>query len=425
MSTIRLFYGRDSAEMKSRLEASAKSDNLVSTLEVRETVLEDEVIDSIVALIETGNVETVQLDDCGAYLNASAISMARALGKCKHVILSEPTFLSKFFLESFLTSATKLESLKIQDRLLAPQVEALAKGLKGNATLHTLDLSRSRIENVSALAQGLFENKFLKCIKLRSVGLHDEEIATVVSSLCGHPVLEFLDLSFNHLRDTAPLGRLLQSPKCRLSKLLIGYQNLWQTPKTNISSIVEGLKENKTLRNLGLANNKLRDDDTDLLVTVLKESRSLEQLDIRENIFYDRDMVNLAEAAKVSRGLKKLLVVKNPFGSEGSLALLEAVQENLGIIYLDVCCSDSIHQQIHYNTALNRGGRRLLLERPKPPLALWPLAMERANNIDWGENFTQNWGQQESSMLSDPRIDVLYHFLQKSPVIFEGMLCET
>jgi hypothetical protein len=180
MSTIRLFYGRDSAEMKNRLEAAATSDKLVSTLEVRETILEDEVIDAMVNLIWKGSVETVQLDDCGAYMNASAISMARALGNCQHVRLSEPTYLSTFFLESFLASATKLESLKIQDRFLAPQVEALANGLKCNKILHTLDLSKSRFENISALAVGLRKNKSLRCIMLRSLGLHDNDADTLV-----------------------------------------------------------------------------------------------------------------------------------------------------------------------------------------------------------------------------------------------------
>ncbi|KAL3934288.1 MAG: hypothetical protein SGARI_003457 [Bacillariaceae sp.] len=155
MSTIRLFYGRDSAEMKRRLEEALWSDRVVTTLEVRETVLEDEVIDAIVNLIEKGNVETVQLDDCGAYMNKQAISMARALGKCKHVSLSEPTFLTTNFLAEFLLTSTKLESLRIQDRLLAPQVEALATGLKSNKTLRILDLSKSRIENIAALAEGL------------------------------------------------------------------------------------------------------------------------------------------------------------------------------------------------------------------------------------------------------------------------------
>jgi Ran GTPase-activating protein (RanGAP) involved in mRNA processing and transport len=426
MSTIRLFYGRDCAEMKSRLETAACSDNLVSTIEVRETVLEDEVIDAIVAVIEKGNVDTVQLDDCGAYMNASAISMARALGKCKHVRLSEPTFLSKFFLESFLASATKLESLQIQDRLLAPQVDALAKGLKCNTTLHTLDLSKSRIENIACLAEGLRENKFLKCIKLRSVALHDEDMDVFVSALCGHPVLEILDLSFNHIRNAAPLGLLLRSSCCRLRELYIGFQNLWQTPRTNISSIVAALQVNKTLRTFGMANIKLRDQDVDMLVTMLKGNVTLENVDIRQNLLHDQGIIKLAEAAKFSKGLRKLLVVKNLFGTDGSMALLEAVRENHRLIYLDVCCNDTIHQQIRYNMTLNRGGRRLLLERPKPPLALWPLAMERANNIDWDEERNMDMEQQHTAaMIMDPRIDVLYHFLQESPVIFEGMVCET
>lgn len=188
--------------------------------------------------------------------------------------------------------------------------------------------------------------------------------------------------------------------------------------------MVEALRTNKTLKVLGMANNKLNDRDADLLVNALSENSTLEQLDVRENLFHDQGIINIAQVARVSKGLRKLLVVKNPFGTKGSLALLKAVRENHRIVYMDVCRSDSIHQQIHYHTTLNRGGRRLLLERPKPPLALWPLAMERANFIDWDDRHNDDLVQQSTSLL-DPRIDVLYHFLQESPVIFEGTMCET
>ncbi|KAL3924745.1 MAG: hypothetical protein SGILL_000855 [Bacillariaceae sp.] len=405
--------------MKRRLEEALCSDKVVSTIEVRETVLEDEVIDAIVNLIWKGNVETVQLDDCGAYMNKQAISMARALGNCKYVRLSEPTFLTTNFLAEFLLSSTKLETLRIQDRLLAPQVDALAKGLKSNITLRTLDLSKSRVENIGALAQGLRDNTSLTNIKLRSVGLHDEDMAILLSSLESRPTLENLDLSFNHLRNLTPLGCLLRSPNSCLKELLIGFQNMWQVPRTNIVPILEAMKENTTLTALGMANNKLRDEDAEMLLVALSENSTLESLDLRGNLFHDRGVLHIARLVKESKSLRKLLVVKNPFGSEGSLALLEATRTNHRIIHMDVCCKN-----IRYNTALNRGGRCLLMETPKPPLALWPLAMERANNIDWGEEGSTHFAQ-PSGTLVDPRIDVLYHFLQKSPVIFEGMICDS
>jgi len=421
MSSIRIFYGR-SAEVKSRLQAALERGDDVSTLEVRETVLEDEIIDLIVELIWKGNVETVQLDDCGAYMNKQAIEMARALGNCKHVSLSEPTFLSKFFLERFLASATKLQTLRIQDLLLEEQVEALAKGLKSNKSLHTLDLSRSRIERMDILAQGIHENKSLKCIKLRSVGLHDDHMGAIVSSIRSHPTLVSLDLSFNHLRNLAPLGALLKGPDCRLIELSIGFQNLWQMPRTDITSVAEALKENKSIKVLGMPNNKLTDNDAALLTLALRENSALVSMDVRENRIGDEGITQLAKVARESKALRKLFVVKNPFGTDGSMALLETARENHNIIHVDVCCKDSINQKIRYNTALNRGGRQLLFE--KPPLALWPLAFERCNNIDWEEDSSMNLGQQGGN-ISDPRVDVLYYFLQEGPPLFEGLICQS
>jgi Ran GTPase-activating protein (RanGAP) involved in mRNA processing and transport len=364
----------------------------------------------------------VQLDDCGAYMNKQAIQMARALGNCKHVRLSEPTFLSKYFLESFLSSATKLESLRIQDRLLEDQVQALAKGLKSNRTLHTLDLSRSRIDGMSVLAEGLRENTSVKRLKLRSIGMHDEQMEIIVSSLYGHSSLESLDLSFNHLRNLDPLGSLLTSPGCNLKELFVGFQNVWQMARTDISSITKALKENDSLVHLGMAANKLTDQDATELAHSLAVNSTLEHLDVRENFMHDEGIEKLAKIAKSSKALRKLFVVKNLFGTDASLALLDAARSNHNIIHIDVCCKDSINQRIRYNAALNRGGRRLLLE--KPPLALWPLAMERANNIDWTEDNTMQMGQQTGALV-DPRIDVLYYFLQEGPPIFEGLVCES
>jgi hypothetical protein len=244
------------------------------------------------------------------------------------------------------------------------------------------------------------------------------------TALCENLQLKTLDLSFNNLRSLEPISRLMRSSECCVHELLLGFQNLWQTPRIEISSIVGALYENKSVRVFGIANNKLSDQDADVLVTALLENSTLEQLDIRENHFHDQGMIKLAHVAKESKSLRKLLVARNPFGTGGSLALLEAVAKNHRIFYIDVCRNDAIDRQIHYNTTLNRAGRRLLLERPWLPLALWPLVLERANNIDWDDDeYTRNLGQQTTVL--DPRIEILHHILQRSPIISEGIISKT
>lgn len=437
MSTIRLYCGRDTGEMVRKLEDALVNDKPVSSLEIRETVLEDDVIEAIVVLIWKGSVERIHLDDCGAYLNKSAVRMARALGNCRHVRLSEPTFLSKFFLESFLASATKLKSLRIQDRLLVDQVEALSKGLRSNNTLHTLDLSRSRIDDFSILAEGLRGRGCVKKLKLRSIGLQDDHVAILMSSLESCPVevvLESLDLSFNHLRNLASIGKFLRCPNCNLRELSIGFQNMWQTttaPNTNIdmTEIAKALKMNKTLITLKLPRNELSDSDAFAFATALIENSTLEVFDVRENNISDIGITRLAETARDSKALRRLHVLNNPFGTNGALALLEAASKNFKIDYIDHCKDDKINKEIRYHTALNRGGRKFLLE--DPPLSLWPLVMEHCqyncNCLEEQEQYPTDSigigidfdvGIEAAKNGIDMRSDVLYYLLKESPTTF-------
>ena len=115
MATVRLFYARDNGEMIRRLREARKGTSEVQTVEIRETVLDEEVIKEIIELVTCHSIETVQLIDCHAYLNKQAIRMAQVLGNnVKNVRLSGPTFLSQFFLDKLLMSGTELTNLRIQ-----------------------------------------------------------------------------------------------------------------------------------------------------------------------------------------------------------------------------------------------------------------------------------------------------------------------
>jgi Ran GTPase-activating protein (RanGAP) involved in mRNA processing and transport len=412
MSTIRLFYGRDTADMVRRIRDAAQraegslgcpsTHPHVSRLEVRETVLEDEVIEAIVDLIEKQHdgVDTVLIDDCGAYLNKQAVQMARALGQCRDVQLNEPTFLTKFFLESFLVSATRLQSLRIQDRFLTDQIEALAKGLTINTSLHDLDLSRSRLleNSTSILSGGLKHNTSLRSLKLRSLSLKDNDVEQLLSSLVCHPTLQVLDVSFNYCRQMGPVATFLRS-NTQIQELYIGYQNMWQAAHLDVSELATALAENTALKCLSLARCKLTDDDAIILADALRQNSTLEHLDVRENQFTDVGIQALAYAIgfddNTKCALRKISIVNNPFGDIGMQALLDAARNNWNL-----CCADiakyqsqnrnignnnvaNIAGQIQFYTALNRGGRKLLVQ--DPPLSLWPSVLQRIGKMDWDE----------------------------------------
>jgi len=433
----------------------------VSSLEIRETALEDDVIDSIVDLLSKGSVTTIHLEDCSAHLNKSAVRLVEALGNCRDVRLSESTFLSKFFLEAFLESATKLKNLRIKDHLLVEQVEALSRGLASNKILHTLDLSRSRIDDFSILAEGLGGGS-AKRLKLRSIGLRDNHLATLMAALESSPsssspsssspptaatatALESLDLSFNRLRNLERIGDFLKRDDCNLRELLIGYQNLWQPNRNgtniNITGIATSLTANTRLISLKLPRNELSDSDALLFAAALSDNSTLEILDLRENNIADTGVKALAEAAQTSRGLTQLHLRGNPFGTEASLALLEAASTNFHLEFLGDNWRDddeSINRQIRYHTTLNRGGRKLLrLRQPNddddndndsdesPPLALWPLVLgKQASGFDWEGTDDRDRPSSGNNNSANTGADVIYYLLKESSTtLFPSSQC--
>ena len=423
MATIRLYYGRDSHEMISRLREAKNGDFEILALEVRETVLDDCVIEAIVDLLLHREIKTVQLDDCGAYMNKPAISMARALGKVKNVRLAE-TFLSQFFLDSLLMSATKLEHLRVQDHLDCRQIEALALGLQKNSSVITLDLSRSRLDSFSILAKGLKSNSFLKTLKLRFLGLRDQDVNDILESIKDHPTLQVLDLSFNQCQNLQSMAKFLDA-NSTVEELLLGYQNVWQGPKIDIFELTRALCTNMSLTTLSLARNKLCDEDALLLANALLKNSCLQSLDVRENGISDfgitRLGTSLLHASEQGSKLKNLNLMKNPFGKTGMNALLSAVRGNMQLMKLELGNNNDwkLSQEIRYFTALNRGGRKLLYENP--PLALWPLVLARVNNMDWDKESQCVASLQRNRSYQQ---DVLC-FLMKGPALFEGLVCRS
>ena len=423
MSTVRLYYGRNNDEMVSRLKEALEAEREVSTVEVRETVLDEAVIEAIVDLLTERAIDTVQLDDCGAYLNKQAIRMARVLGKVQNVRLSEPTFLTQYFLDSLLVGATGLQSLRIQDHLDCSQIQALGTGLKANTSLRTLDLSRSRLDSFSILADGLKNNMHLQHLKIRSLGLRDEHVSQILSAVSQHPSLTSIDLSFNHCQNSDYFARFVNSNRS-IQELCLGYQNVWQGPKFEIYELTEALASNTTLSTLSLSRNKLTDQDAIILAGALQGNTTLETLDVKENKIGDDGAVALAQLSAQchSSGLQKINLMKNLCGLEGENAWLRAVHENVNIVDVQLSStrsssSPAILEQIRYYTALNMGGRRFLYK--PPPLALWPTILQRADLLEWEDNTEDFFAEDRNATF---KLDVLQHLL-RGPALFEGIVC--
>lgn len=414
MSTVRLCYGQDTDEMVNRIREYQFSDSKepISALEIRETVLDDRVSGVIADLLQARRVKTVLLDDCGAYLNQQVVRMARAMGSVENIRLSEPTFLVREFLECLLSSATKLTNLRIQCRFDRRQVESLAKGLKENKSVKILDLSRSRLDSFFPLAHGLEDNTSVTELRLRSLGLNDENIGVLLEALRGRSTLTVLDLSFNHCRSMEAVAALVSDPGCRLHELVLGFQNMWQSSQIEFAALARALRKNKSITKLSLRRNKLKDSDLLLLTTALTCNYTLQQLDLRENLISSEGIRALAAVLMNGASIRRINVSKNPFDEVGSLALLNAARNNHALIQVEVGRGCPQSHEIRFETALNHGGRGLLVMNT--PLALWPWVLQRINNLDF---------QNEESFVDEDdgrslKFDVLHHML-RSPALFE------
>jgi hypothetical protein len=202
----------------------------------------------------------------------------------------------------------------------------------------------------------------------------------------------------------------------RITDLQLGYQNVWQAPKVSIISLAQALKKNKSVTSLSLARNKLNDEDAYLLAEAIGENSFIENINLSENKITDDGIVALAQSLESTPTLRELSLMKNPFGMVGYHAILNAVRRNHGLFQIKLMDHCFISQQIHYETALNRGGRKLLFEHP--PLSLWPIALGRVNEIDFLGESNSYFGASKYCH----RSDVIFYLL-KGPAIFEGIIC--
>ena len=169
------------------------------------------------------------------------------------------------------------------------------------------------------------------------------------------------------------------------------------------------------------------------LAKIIRQNSNMNNLmvlDLRENKIGDVGVKLLAEACACAceskSSLKKLYLTKNPFHDDGTNALLELVKHKADMIHVELSQVSHAATMVRYYSSLNYGGRRCLVEnynsnydevQQVPPatalldVGVWPLVIERVNNIDWFEEH-----------LDSHRQDVIILYLLRAPPLFEVLL---
>jgi Ran GTPase-activating protein (RanGAP) involved in mRNA processing and transport len=295
------------------------------------------------------------------------------------------------------TLLTQLELF--EEELMGVPVRDLAEGLMVTKSLRLLELSFCQFDNkgVEMLALGLHQNQSLESLLLPGCELEDDQITQVIQSLLNHPRLGHIKLFRNHCgtEGASAVAKLLAAPPTRdetdttrpaiIRSLDLKYQQFERANKLDLGLISSQLAENTYLTSLILSFNKLNDTDAETLAHGLRNNRVLQELDLRANRIRDAGTIALAEhlVANQHTSLIKLFLFGNPFGGEGGRALLQSIRGNSEMVILNMDYNSCSYDEIQFCTYLNRAGRRLLKEDRLNP-AIWPLVLERAQNVSRG-----------------------------------------
>jgi hypothetical protein len=163
--------------------------------------------------------------------------------------------------------------------------------------------------------------------------------------------------------------------------------------------------QNKTLKRLVLAGNKLVDDDMDHLAMLLRRLSCLEELDLDSNRVTSNGLQIFAKH-NISSRLRVLRLSMNPLSTDTSSALVKILQvhpELHVVISNDFWRWTKQETSIRHLMDINRAGRVLLNDNKAIPLSVWPLVLARLNAC-WGRPGGENG---------------MYYLLRRGPVLLE------
>lgn len=239
----------------------------------------------------------------------------------------------------------RLSHCKIQEL----GARAIGSMLKVNKTLTVLDLNNVEIKNKGNIPQA-----FLSAVKNHLGMWRDDKHCCKWCStedlpdgaLCTHGplIIEEDHWSCCGLGKDAPCGMCLNK--------IGGYGAI---------AVADGLKNNGSLKVLGLRKNKIEDSGALALADQLKTNATLREMDLRSNFITDVGARGLAEALKIHTALTKLDLIDNPIGDVGKSSLGDVLQTNSNIQFLRI--SSTVFVILKKNELTWRGFRDPMTSR--------------------------------------------------------------
>jgi hypothetical protein len=262
--------------------------------------------------------------------------------------------------------------------------------------LKSLRLTKCSFEDAEAIREvslGLRNCRTLEQLSLCQCHLEDNEIAIIVSQLYHHPSLESLDLSVNYcqLEGTKALAALLVSP-VPLKRLDMSCQDVWDD-RDYFIHLCNALKNpNCCLEVFDSHSNFFTDIQMHWLIQGLEENKSLKEVLLCDNSITDDGMTRLSKSIPLlSPSLHTLEIANNSYTMAGIKVLESGMARNYSLMNLKL---DDSTLLLEYYLALNNGGRCLKLTNTVG-LSVWPLILERTDRCLSYEQLCSRIGPQD------------------------------
>lgn len=258
----------------------------------------------------------------------------------------------------FLADTGRVDTLEIGrgDVMLAEVAQIVFRALTTNTTLKHLILKYGQIEDLSALANLLKENKILIKIYFASVKLVAADLKMLATGLKENSAIQYIEFAScditndaNQVRDLSGLQFLLDNLGTRDHLYFInidmgpdGADMIGQWLATNpalstltmaaniknVNSIMIGLKTNYNLTKLNLNNNEFTYSDYDTVAQMLQHNSTLQDLDLSNTLIQDDDIIKIAAGLKGNNFLQALILRHNNITDRGAVAMAEALTSN-------------------------------------------------------------------------------------------------
>ncbi|XP_059817785.1 ribonuclease inhibitor-like isoform X2 [Hypanus sabinus] len=205
----------------------------------------------------------------------------------------------------------------------------LTSALSTNCSLTELDLAKDKLgdSGVKLVSEAL-RNPGCKIQKLclDSVSLTAAGVVDLVSALSTNRSLTELDLANNELGDSGVklVFEALRNPGCKIQKLGLRSVGLTAVGVLNLTS---ALSTNRSLTELDLGGNKLRDSGMKLVFEALRNPEcKIQKLSLRSVGLTAPGVVYLASALSTNRSLTELDLAENELGDSGVKLVSEALR---------------------------------------------------------------------------------------------------